>query len=315
MPLEDFLDIRPHVQDALASGKPLVALESTIITHGLPRPVNLETARGCEDTVRSHGAVPATIGIHDGKLVVGLESQEIAELANADDVAKTNLSNLAMVIAGGGYGATSVSTTLLAARLAGIRVVATGGIGGVHRGFGEVFDISSDLTSLAHAGGVLVSAGAKVILDVAATREHLETLGIPVVGWRTDWFPLFYSVGRDIAVDYRVEDASAVARGLHTHEALGLETTMLVVADPPEEDALDPELLGEAIEHAQAEAHEDGITGRDVTPYLLARIKDLTQGESLRANLSLIHNNCAIAAQIACALAKSGTKAAEPAAV
>ena len=309
--LSDILEVRPFVRAALAAGEPVVALESTIITHGLPRPANLETARGCEEVVREAGATPATIGIIRGKLIVGLEDAEIGRLANADGVAKTNLSNLATVLARGGYGATSVSTTIHAATLAGISVAATGGIGGVHRGFEETMDVSSDLTALEGTDIILVSAGAKSILDVPATREQLETRGIPVVGYRTDWFPLFYSAGQDIPVDGRMDEFSEIVHAYLTHRALGLGSSMLVGANPPEADAIPAELMNKVVARAVEGARKAGVHGREVTPFVLQRVKELTEGDSLRANLALIRNNCKIAAGIAVELSKQRKAAAE----
>jgi pseudouridine-5'-phosphate glycosidase len=282
----------------------VVALETTILTHGLPPPANIECARGCEQVVRDAGALPATIGIHDGRLVVGLDDAELAELANAENVTKTNLSNLGPTLAGGGYGSTSVSTTVYAAHRSGIRVVVTGGIGGVHRGFGEHLDISSDLTALQRMPVLLVCAGAKSILDVAATREQLETRGIPVIGYRTDHFPFFYSKGRDIPVDWRLDDPESVIDAFEAHVGLGLGSAMIVAVDPPEEDALPTDALEEVIRMATEDARHHGISGRELTPFVLERVKQLTQGDSLRANLALIRNNSALGGELAVALSK-----------
>lgn len=300
----DVLVVRPPVCEALSTGRAVVALETTIMTHGLPRPLGLDTALACEQIVRRHGATPATVGVIGGKFIAGLDEAEIELLANDDSAAKTNLSNLGAVLASGGNGATSVSTTILAAYLSGIRVAATGGIGGVHRRFGEHLDISSDLTALERFAVLLVCAGAKSILDVAATREQLETRGIPVIGFGTDAFPLFYSRGRDIPVDARLDEEAAVARAFAAHEDLGLATSMLVVADPPEGAALPAERLEQIIDAALAEAAVRGITGRDVTPYVLDRVREMTGGDSLKANLALIRRNCEIAARVAVALAE-----------
>ncbi|MCB2154470.1 pseudouridine-5'-phosphate glycosidase [bacterium] len=308
--LKDILEVRPHVQEALDAGDPVVALESTIITHGLPRPANLETARGCEEIVREAGATPATIGIIRGKLIVGLEDAEIGRLANADEVVKTNLSNLGTALSRGGYGATSVSTTIHAAALAGLSVAATGGIGGVHRGFEQTMDISSDLTALTRTDIVLVSAGAKSILDVAATREQLETRGVPVVGYKTDWFPLFYSPGQDIPVDGRFDEFGDIVQAYLTHRMLGIGSSMMVVANPPEEDAIPADLMNKIVARAVDDAKKEEIHGRGVTPFVLQRVKELTEGDSLRANLALIRNNCRIAAGIAVELSNQ-RKAAE----
>lgn len=297
------LEIRTGVAEALLDGKPVVALETTVMTHGLPPPAGLDSARDCEAIVRRHGAVPATVGILRGRLVVGLHNEELAELAGAEHVTKTSMGNLAAVLATGGYGSASVSSTIYAASRAGIRVAATGGIGGVHRHFDETLDISPDLTALQRASLVLVCAGAKSILDVPATREQLETRGIPVIGYRTDHFPLFFCRGGRIPVDGRVETPGQIAEIYRLHRALGLESAVLAVAEVPAEDALDSELLEAAVEDAVAEADERGIGGRDLTPFILDRIQRRTEGASLRANLALLRNNCAIAADVANAIA------------
>lgn len=293
-----------EVREALAAGKPVVALETTIMTHGLPHPQGLQTARDCEAIVRAAGAVPATVGILDGRLLVGMTDAQVERLAGEKGVAKTNLSNLGAVIAGGGPGSASVSTVLLAADLAGVRAAATGGIGGVHRGHAEHLDISSDLVALGRFPVVLACTGAKSILDVPATREQLETRGVPVVGWRTDFFPRFYSRGRDLAVDRRVDDAAQAAAIWRAHSALGLGTAILVVADPPEADALPAERIDRIVDDALAEAGARGVRGRDVTPFVLDRVRTLTGGDSLKANLALVRNNCSVAAQIAVAMAR-----------
>jgi len=293
-----------EVRDAIAGGHAVVALETTIMTHGLPAPQGFETALECEAIVRTMGAVPATVGILDGKLIVGMTRAELERLAGERGVAKTNLSNLGGVLASRAPGSASVSTVLLATARAGVRVAATGGIGGVHRGYGEHFDISSDLVALGRFATVLVCAGAKSILDVAATREQLETRGVPVVGWRTEFFPRFYSRGRDLPVDRRVDGAEDAVDTWRAHEALRLDTAMLVVADPPADDALPAERIDRIVDDALAEATARGVRGRDVTPFILDRVRAMTGGESLRANLALIRNNCRVAGEIAAALAR-----------
>lgn len=300
------IDVRTVVAEAILAGKPVVALETTVMTHGLPRPVGLDSARDCEEIVREAGAVPATVGVMRGRLVVGLHNEELAELANSNESVKVNLGNIAATIVKGQYGGTSVSTTILAAHRVGIRVAATGGIGGVHRGFGETLDISSDLTAMQHASVVLVSAGAKSILDVAATREQLETRGIPVIGFQTDHFPLFFCRGNAIRVDCRAESPKEVAAIYRTHRSLGFPGTVLAVADPPEGDALPHDVLEEAIRGALGEAERLGVSGRALTPFILERVQRATEGASLRANLSLLRNNCRIAGEIARELAACG---------
>lgn len=295
---KDILSIREGLDTARA-----VALETTIVTHGLPRPLNLDTAIACEDAITEERAEPATIAVWDGRLRVGIGRPLLARLAEMDGVAKTNLSNLGVVLARKAAGSTSVSTTLLAAHAAGIRVAATGGIGGVHRGFQKTFDLSADLTALARTPVLLVCAGAKSILDVAATREQLETLGVPVLGWGTEHFPLFYSPGDSIPVDARIDSAEEAAAAAIAHWQTGQRSAVLVVADPPAEHAVPRELVEKAVSSALAAAEEAGAGGRDATPFLLSRMVDLTQDASLRANLALIRNNCRIAARIAIALA------------
>ncbi len=295
----DYIEVRPEVAAALADHRPIVALETTIMTHGMPQPTGLETARDCEQLVRSQGAVPATIGIRRGKIIVGLEDAELAELANSDKVAKTNLSNLGVVLAGKGYGSCSVSSTLLAAHHAGISVAATGGIGGVHRQFGQVLDISSDITALGRFDVLLVCAGAKAILDVSATREQLETHGVPVIGYQTEWFPLFYSPGRDIPVDVRIEAPDEIPAMLKAHRALKVGAAVLVVTDPPAKEAMPIEQLEDVIASALVEANNLGIAGRELTPFVLGRVREMTDGDSMKANLALIRNNCDLAARVA----------------
>ncbi len=297
------LRVSEEVSEAIAGGRPVVALETTIVTHGLPAPHNLETARDCERIVRGGGCVPATVGILEGRIVVGLSEEEIVRLAGATDVAKTNLSNIGAVVAAGTPGATSVSTTLLAARSVGIGVTVTGGIGGVHRGYARHLDVSSDLVAMERYRQILICCGAKSILDVEATREQLETRGIPVVGWLTDRFPLFYSKGRNLSVDATAQNAEDVVRIHQAHGEMGMMSSTLVVADPPAEDALPEDRLEEIVTGALAEAQARGVTGRGVTPFLLDRVSAMTGGDSLRANLSLIRNNCRIGAAIAAAFA------------
>ena len=280
---------------------PRVALETTIITHGLPRPHNVETALHCEEIIRMHKAEPVTIGIIDGEPYAGLSRAQIEYLASAPNVLKTNLSNLSVALTRGSDGATSVSTTLLFARRAGVPVAATGGIGGVHRDYQRSHDVSSDLVALQEYPIVLVCSGAKSILDVAATREELETRGVPVIGWQTDAFPLFYSKGRDVPVDLRVETGAEVARFAAQHWRFR-ESGILVVVDPPADVALDHDQHEAWVNESLAAAEREGVTGRDLTPYILADLAQRSNGATLEANLGLIRNNCSVAAQIAVAL-------------
>lgn len=282
---------------------PRVALESTVIAHGLPAPHNLETARACETEVRAAGALPATIGILAGRPVIGLSEVEVAELASRQDVAKVNLANLAHVIAAEKWGATTVAGTLHLAQAAGIRVFATGGIGGVHRGAGDSFDISADLQALARYPVVTVCAGAKAILDLPKTLEVLETLGVPVVGYQTSELPAFYSRTSGLPLDLRADSAAEIARLAATHWQLGFTTGVLVVNPVPQADEVPAAEIKDAIEEALLTAAAQGVSGKAVTPFLLARIAARTEGRALRANISLLRNNARLAGEIACALA------------
>mgnify|MGYP000039948495 CR=1 FL=1 len=282
---------------------PRVALESTVIAHGLPAPHNLETARACETEVRAAGALPATIGILAGRPVIGLNEAEVAELASRQDVAKVNLANLAHVIAAEKWGATTVAGTLHLAQAEGIRVFATGGIGGVHRGAGDSFDISADLQALARYPVVTVCAGAKAILDLPKTLEVLETLGVPVVGYQTSELPAFYSRTSGLPLDLRADSAAEIARLAATHWQLGFTTGVLVVNPVPQADEVPAAEIKDAIEEALLTAAAQGVSGKAVTPFLLARIAARTEGRALRANISLLRNNARLAGEIACALA------------
>ncbi|MFN7999582.1 MAG: pseudouridine-5'-phosphate glycosidase [Acidobacteriota bacterium] len=282
---------------------PRVALESTVIAHGLPAPHNLETARACETEVRAAGALPATIGILAGRPVIGLSEAEVAELASRQDVAKVNLANLAHVIAAEKWGATTVAGTLHLAQAEGIRVFATGGIGGVHRGAGDSFDISADLQALARYPVVTVCAGAKAILDLPKTLEVLETLGVPVVGYQTSELPAFYSRTSGLPLDLRADSAAEIARLAATHWQLGFTTGVLVVNPVPQADEVPAAEIKDAIEEALLTAAAQGVSGKAVTPFLLARIAARTEGRALRANISLLRNNARLAGEIACALA------------
>jgi pseudouridylate synthase len=288
------------VASALAAGRPVVALESTVISHGMPYPVNLETARGLEALVRERGATPATVAVVDGTLRVGLSESDLERLANgAEPVAKVSRRDIAPAFVSGGLGATTVAATMIAASLAGIRVFATGGIGGVHRGASATFDISADLLELARTPVAVVCAGAKSILDLGLTVEALETHGIPVLGFRTDRFPAFYCRTSAFPVSARVETPQQAADICRAHWELGLGTGLVVANPVPEAHALDPGFIDGIIAAALGEAQASGVTGKDVTPFLLARIKELTGGRSLQTNVALIRHNAALAAEIA----------------
>lgn len=281
----------------------IVALESTVIAHGLPAPHNLETARACEAVVSASGAEPATIGIIAGQPIIGLTEDQIQAIATRTDVAKVNLANIGAVIAQQRWGATTVASTLHFAAMAGIKVFATGGIGGVHRGAGDSFDISADLNALARYPVVTVCAGAKAILDLPKTLEVLETLGVPVVGYQTDELPAFYSRSSGLKLDLRADSPEEVAAIATQHWQLGFSTSILVVAPIPAEDEVPAEQIKHEIEEALAAAAEQNISGKAVTPFLLSRIAVKTNGRTLPANIALLKNNARIAGLIAVAFA------------
>jgi pseudouridine-5'-phosphate glycosidase len=296
------LHLSSEVATARAEGRPLVALESTIITHGMPFPQNLETARRVEATVREGGAVPATIAVLDGTLHVGLDPERLETLAKTPDALKLSRADMAVAMARGQTGATTVAATMIAARAAGIGVFATGGIGGVHRGAELSFDISADLQELAQTPVTVVAAGAKAILDLPKTLEVLETLGVPVLCYRSDAFPAFWMTDSGLPAPVRVETAAEIARAHAMRAALGLPGGQLVANPIPEGDALPAELILPVIDAALAEAAAQGIAAKAVTPFLLARIFEATGGRSLTANIALVLNNARLAAAIACEL-------------
>ncbi len=303
MKLEQYLDVHPDVAAALAAGRPVVALESTIISHGMPYPQNVETALAVEELIRANGATPATIAIVGGRLKAGLTHEEIEHLGKAGaQVAKASRRDLAVLVAQGRDGATTVTTTMMIAHMAGIRVFATGGIGGVHRGAERTMDISADLEELAQTPVLVVCAGAKSILDLGLTLEYLETHGVPVIGYGTDELPAFYTRRSGFSVDYRMDTPEEIAAAFRTSLDLGLRGGMLVTDPIPEEWSMDADVIDRAIAEAVSEAEAQGIHGKAITPFLLARIKDLTGGDSLAANIQLVFNNARLAAQIAAAL-------------
>jgi pseudouridine-5'-phosphate glycosidase len=297
--------VAAEVAAAVASGRPVVALETTLVTHGLPQPEGVRVAAALEDAVRAHGAIPATIGILDGTVRVGITRPELERLAAAAHPVKVNLGNFAAEVAAGGCGSTTVAATMFAAWQAGIRVFATGGIGGVHRGVGDTGDVSADLTALARYPVAVVCAGAKAILDLPRTVEMLEMLGVPVLGMGTAEFPAFYRRESGLRVDRRCDTVADVARVIRTHIHLGF-TSGLVVANPvPEADALPKDVHDSALGTALLEAAD--VSGRDVTPYLLDRMRALTGGASVKANEALLLNNARVAADLAVALAGSSS--------
>lgn len=296
--LSSHLTLSTEVQAALEERSPVVALESTVIAHGLPYPTNLEIARDMEAAIRDEGAVPATIGIHDGKIVVGLSAAEIEQLATAEHVLKISRRDLATALATRQLGATTVAGTMLCANLAGIRFFATGGIGGVHRGAETSLDVSADLTELSRTPVLVVCAGAKSILDLDLTLEYLETQGVPVLGWQTDELPAFYVRSSGRALQHRVDELATIAAIARTQWECGLHG--LVVTCPiPEEYALDPEPLEAATAEALRLAHEQGVRGSATTPFLLAHVAKVTAGESVEANKVLLLNNARWAARFA----------------
>ena len=303
MNMNKYLDIAPEVAEALASGKPVVALESTIISHGMPYPKNVETALLVEQTIRDNGAVPATIAIIGGRLKAGLSHEEIEYLGKSGrNVAKASRRDLAALVAAGKDGATTVTTTMIIAHMAGISVFATGGIGGVHRGAETTMDISADLEELASTPVMVVCAGAKSILDLGLTLEYLETKGVPVIGYGTDELPAFYTRQSGFGVDYRADSPEQLAGMFKAQKELGMKGGMLVTNPIPEQYAMDKAVIDAAIDQAMKESREQGILGKETTPFLLAKVVELTGGDSLESNIKLVLNNAALAAKTAAEL-------------
>lgn len=302
MMLSKLLDVKEEVSQALAEKKAVVALESTIISHGMPYPQNVETALKVEEAVRQEGAVPATIAVIGGRLKAGLSPEEIEYFGKKGRrIAKASRRDLAMLCARGLDGATTVTTTMIIAHMAGIRIFATGGIGGVHRGAETTMDISADLEELAHTPVMVVCAGAKSILDLGLTLEYLETKGVPVLGYQTEELPAFYTRQSGFSVDYRVDTPRELAQAFRTQEALGFSGGILVANPIPEAFAMPKDVIDRAIEQALQECREQGIKGKETTPFLLARVADLTGGESLASNIQLVLNNARLAARTAVA--------------
>ncbi len=303
--LEKYLEISNEVLEALKENKPVIALESTIISHGMPYPKNVETALNVEKIVRDKGVVPATIAILNGKLKVGLTKDEIEYLGKKGrDVIKTSRRDIPFILAKKLDGATTVASTMIIASLAGIKVFGTGGIGGVHRGAQESFDISADLQELANTDVAVVCAGAKSILDIGLTLEYLETQGVPVVGFGTEELPAFYTRKSGFKVDYKVDTAKELAEALKAKWDLGLKGGMVVANPIPEEYQMDYDIITKAINDAVKEAEEKGIKGKESTPFLLSKVKDITEGKSLEANIQLVYNNVAIASDLAIEFSK-----------
>ena len=301
--LHEYLKISPAVQKALDEGRPVLALESTIISHGMPYPQNLETARLCEAEARKHGVEPATVAIIHGKLCAGLTDEELEYLAKAGPkVAKASRRDLPILAARGADGATTVAATMIVAAMAGIRVFATGGIGGVHRGAEVTMDISADLEELARTPVAVVCAGAKSILDLGLTLEYLETKGVPVLGYRTETLPAFYTDESDFKVDYCMDSPEEIAAAVTAQRDMGYPGGMLITNPIPHQYAMPKDVIDAAINQALAEAKKQGVKGKATTPFLLTRVCELTGGESLKSNIKLVLNNVALGAQIAAAM-------------
>ena len=304
MKLNDYLDFHPDVENALKNNLPIVALESTIISHGMPYPKNIETALMVEETVRSNNAVPATIAIIKGRLKIGLTEKEIEFLATNDEIKKISRRDLAVAVSQKLSGSTTVASTMIIANLANIAVFATGGIGGVHRGAETTLDISADLDELSRTNVCVVCAGVKSILNIGLTLEYLETKGVPIIGYKTSEMPAFYSTKSGFNVDYRIDAADDIADILKTKWDLSINGGVLVTNPIPVADELELSVMNEAINQAIIEADNEKITGKKITPYLLSKVNEITKGKSLNANIKLIKNNANLAAKIAVYFAK-----------
>jgi pseudouridine-5'-phosphate glycosidase len=302
--LEKYLDINPEVKKALDDGKAVVALESTIISHGMPYPKNVETARNVEKIIRDKGAIPATIAILNGKLKVGLTNEELEYLGKGKNIIKTSRRDIPFIIAKKMDGATTVASTMIIAELAGIKVFATGGVGGVHRGAQQTFDISADLEELSHTNVAVVCAGVKSILDIGLTLEYLETNGVPVVGFGTDEMPAFYTRKSGFGVDYKIDSVKELSDAIKAKWDLGLKGGLIIGNPIPEEYQMDYNVISKAIEAAIKESEEKGIRGKESTPFLLAKIKEITGGDSLESNIRLVYNNAGLGADLAVELSK-----------
>lgn len=297
--MKKYLEFSDEVKEAMESGKPVVALESTIISHGMPYPENLKTAEACERIVRENGAVPATTAIIDGKIKIGLTQKELEFMATSKNVIKASTRDYAYIVANKLNGATTVATSILTADLAGIKLLVTGGIGGVHRGAEKTMDISRDLQELAARNVMVVCAGCKSILDIGLTLEYLETFGVPVLGYQTEEMPAFYTRKSGFKLDKRMDTPEEIAETAKVKWDLGINGGILVSNPIPEKDSLDEEKINKAIETALKDAEKDGIKGKETTPYLLSKVLEVTEGKSLISNIALVENNAKIGAQIA----------------
>lgn len=305
MSLKQYMDVNPEVAKALEEGRPVVALESTIISHGMPYPQNKETALKVEEIIRAEGAVPATMAIIGGRLKIGCTPEDIEYLGKKGlAVNKTSRRDLPILVAKKEDGATTVATTMILAAMAGIKVFATGGVGGVHRGAETTMDISADLEELAMTPVMVVCAGAKSILDLGLTLEYLETKGVPVIGYKTKELPAFYTSKSGFGVDYQLDTPEEIAEAFYVKQQLAMKGGMLVTNPIPTEFEMDPAVINKAIEQAVGEANEQGVKGKNITPFLLDRIQQITGGDSLNSNIQLVFNNARLAAKTAVALAK-----------
>ncbi len=297
--LKKYVEYSDEVKKAMEEGKAIVALESTIISHGMPYPQNIETAKACEEIIREKGAVPATTAIIGGKIKIGLSDEELEFMATSKDIIKASRRDFAYIVSRGLNGATTVASTIIASRLAGIKIFVTGGLGGVHRHAETTFDISRDLEELASNDIMIVCAGCKSILDIGLTLEYLETKGVPVFGYQTDSMPAFFTRKSEFKVDYNINNPKEAAEAAKTQWDLGLTGGILLTNPIPEKDSMDEEKINKAIEEALKEAEEKGIHGKETTPFLLSKVLEVTEGKSLEANIALVKNNAKLGAEVA----------------
>lgn len=297
--LKKYVEYSDEVKKAMEEGKPVVALESTIISHGMPYPQNIETAKACEEIIRENGAVPATTAIIGGKIKIGLSNEELEFMATSKDIIKASRRDFAYIVSQGLNGATTVASTIIASRLAGIKIFVTGGLGGVHRHAEVTFDISRDLEELAANDIMIVCAGCKSILDIGLTLEYLETKGVPVFGYQTDYMPAFFTRKSEFKVDYNIKNPKEAAEAAKAQWELGLQGGILLTNPISESDSMDEEKINGAIEKALVEAEEKGIRGKETTPFLLSKVLEVTEGKSLEANIALVKNNARLGAEVA----------------
>lgn len=297
--LKKYVEYSDEVKKAMEEGKPVVALESTIISHGMPYPQNIETAKACEEIIRENGGVPATTAIIGGKIKIGLSDEELEFMATSKDIIKASRRDFAYIVSQGLNGATTVASTIIASRLAGIKIFVTGGLGGVHRHAEVTFDISRDLEELAANDIMIVCAGCKSILDIGLTLEYLETKGVPVFGYQTDYMPAFFTRKSEFKVDYNIKNPKEAAEAAKAQWELGLQGGILLTNPIPESDSMDEEKINSAIEKALVEAEEKGIHGKETTPFLLSKVLEVTEGKSLEANIALVKNNARLGAEVA----------------